>query len=163
THTCVACSTDGVPSCPDPDRPACQRSGALRGACTECSASNAALCGGVKPVCVPDLGVCGCAGPSDDPSCRAADSGLTCSRDCGGAPFGRVCDATTSGCVPGCRGTGGNGCPSEQVCSSMTDAIGRCDVAPATDGGADGRTDGGDGSTDGGAPDADGGGSIDGA
>jgi MYXO-CTERM domain-containing protein len=272
THTCVACITDGAPSCADPDRPACQRLGALRGACTECSATNAALCGGVKPVCVADLGVCGCAGPSDDRSCGAADSGLICSRaggfcvpgcgpaprngcptgqscldvmngvgqcsgamchadadcraplahcdlsggpdghcvqclfdtdcdaplvcdptkkkceecvsgatnntqcrpelagsqcltdgscgcladtDCGGATSGRVCDATTSRCVPGCRGTGGNACPSDQVCSSTTDTIGRCDAAPPTDGGADGGT---DGSSDGGASDADGGG-----
>ena len=236
-------------------------------------ATNATLCGGVKPVCVADLGVCGCAGPSDDRSCGAADSGLICSgaggfcvpgcgpaprngcptgqscldimngvgqcsgamchtrrglpraaralrspaaapdghcvqclfdtdcdaplvcdptkrkceecvpgattntqcrpelagsqcltdgscgcladADCGGATSGRVCDATTSRCVPGCRGTGGNGCPSEQVCSSTTDTIGRCDAAPPTDGGADGGT---DGSTDGGGADADGGG-----
>jgi MYXO-CTERM domain-containing protein len=221
----------------------------------------------VKPVCVSDLGVCGCAGPTDDRSCGAADSGLICSRvggfcvpgcgpaprngcptgqtcldivngvgqcsgamchsdtdcsaplthcdlsggpdghcvqclfdtdcdaplvcdptkkkceecvpgaasnpqckpelagsqcltdgrcgcaidaDCGGVTSGRVCDATTSRCVPGCRGTGGNGCPNPQLCSSATDAIGRCDT-PTPDGGADGSTDGGsDGSAEGG-------------
>jgi MYXO-CTERM domain-containing protein len=265
TRTCVACATDGAPSCPDPEQPACQRAGPLRGACTECTSTNAALCGGVKPVCVSDLGVCGCA---DDRSCGAADSGLICSgpggfcvpgcgasprngcpsgqtcldivnglgqcsgamchtdadcraplshcdlsgggtdgrcvqclfdtdcdtplvcdptkkkcqecvpgaasntqckpeqagaqcltdgrcgcladTDCGGVQSGRVCDETASRCVPGCRGTGGNGCPMEQVCSSMTSEIGRCGAAPSTDGGADGSTDGnaGDGGTD---------------
>jgi MYXO-CTERM domain-containing protein len=229
----------------------------------------------VKPVCVSDLGVCGCGGPSDDRSCGAADSGLICSgvggfcvpgcgptprngcptgetcldimngvgqcsgamchtdadchsplshcdlpagstdghcvqclfdtdcdaplvcdptkrkceecvpgaasnpqckpelagnqcltdgrcgcladADCGGVESGRVCDATTSRCVPGCRGTGGNGCPSQQICSSMTDAIGRCDAAPSPDGGTDGSTDGG--ASDAGADGRDAGGS----
>src|SRR5204862_103009 len=118
TRTCVACVTDGAPSCRDPDRPACQRSGPLHGACTECTATNAVLCGGVKPVCVSDLGICGCAGPSDDRSCGASDSGLIC------------------------RGAGGNGCPTEQVCSSTTAQIGRCDAAPPPDGGADAGRDG---------------------
>jgi MYXO-CTERM domain-containing protein len=63
--------------------------------------------------------------------------------DCGGVKSGRVCDTTTSRCVPGCRGTGGNGCPSEQLCSSTTDEVGRCDQAPPPDGGTDGSTDGG--------------------
>jgi MYXO-CTERM domain-containing protein len=276
TRTCVACLTDGAPSCPDPERPACQRAGPLRGACTECTTTNAAQCGGVKPVCVSDLGVCGCAGASDDRSCGASDSGLICSGagglcvpgcgpsprngcptgqscldvtngvgqcsgamchtdtdcrqplahcdlgggtdgrcvqclfdtdcdaplvcdptkkrceecvpgsastpqcrpelagdqcladgrcgcvadgDCGGVQSGRVCDAGTSRCVPGCRGAGGNGCPNEQVCSSTTNEVGRCDRAPPPDGGTDGSTDGGsDGSTDaadGGGTDAD--------
>ena len=58
--------------------------------------------------------------------------------DCGGVTSGRVCDAAASRCVPGCRGTGGNGCVNEMVCSSTTDEIGRCDERPMTDGGVDG-------------------------
>jgi MYXO-CTERM domain-containing protein len=220
----------------------------------------------VKPVCVADLGICGCAGPTDDRSCGAADSGLICNgaggfcvpgcgpaprngcptgqncldvtngvgqcsgalchsdadcaqplthcdlsggtdgrcvqclfttdcdaplvcdstkkkcvecapgetdqcrpelagsqcltdgrcgcladADCGSVNSGRVCDAAVSRCVPGCRGTGGNGCVNEMVCSSTTNEIGRCDERPMTDGGVDGSVDGGaDGGADGG-------------
>ncbi len=32
--------------------------------------------------------------------------------DCGGSDSGRVCDAATLVCIDGCRGEGGNGCPS---------------------------------------------------
>jgi MYXO-CTERM domain-containing protein len=260
TRTCVACTTDGAPSCPDPERPACQRSGPLRGACTECTSTNGTLCGGVKPVCLPDLGICGCA--ADDRACGAADSGLVCSGpggvcvpgcgtaprngcptgqtcvdvtsgvgqcsggtcqseadchspldhcdqstgpngrcvqcvfdtdcdaplicdptkktcvectvadttacrddlhgercltdgrcgctaddDCGSVTSGRVCDTTTSRCVPGCRGTGGNGCAPGDVCSSTTGTPGRCD--PGSTGGDGGAGDGGT-SSDGG-------------
>ena len=116
TRTCVACITDGAPSCPDPDRPACQRAGALRGACTECTATNATLCGGVKPVCVADLGVCGCAGPSDDCSCGASDSGLICS---GAGGF----------CVPGCGPAPRNGCPTGQSCLDIMNGVGQCSGA----------------------------------
>ena len=95
--------------------------------CLECTPSNATQC---KPElagsqCLVD-GRCGC----------LADA------DCGGVTSGRVCDATVSRCVPGCRGTGGNGCPTEQVCSSTTAQIGRCDAAPPPDGGADAGRDG---------------------
>jgi MYXO-CTERM domain-containing protein len=97
-------------------------------------------------------------GATNNTQCRPELTGSQCltdgrcgclvDGDCGGAQSGRVCDATTSRCVPGCRGTGGNACPMEQVCSSTTDEIGRCNPAPTSDGGVDGSTDGG---TDGGA------------
>jgi len=108
--------TDGAPSCPDPERPACQRSGALRGACTECTSTNSVLCGGVKPVCVADLGVCGCAGATDDRSCGAADSGLICS-----GPGGL--------CVPGCGTSPRNGCPTGQTCLDIVSGVGQCSGA----------------------------------
>src|SRR6185503_159802 len=38
--------------------------------------------------------------------------------DCGGAKSGKVCDATALTCGDGCRGTDGNGCPSDRVCTS---------------------------------------------
>jgi MYXO-CTERM domain-containing protein len=125
---CVQCLFDtdcDAPLVCDPTKKKCEE-------CVPGAASN--------PQCKPELagsqclldGRCGCATDAD----------------CGGATSGRVCDATTSRCVPGCRGTGGNGCPTAQVCSSMTDAIGRCDAAP-TDGGTDGgASDGGDGGGD---------------
>ena len=67
---------------------------------------------------------------------------LPCRRRMRRCQSGRVCDATASRCVPGCRGTGGNGCPNEKVCSSTTDEMGRCDARPTTDGGVDGGSDG---------------------
>ena len=51
--------------------------------------------------------------------------------DCGDATSGQVCDATKDSCVPGCRGTGGNGCPTGDDCSSTTNDIGQC-APPAT-------------------------------
>ncbi len=67
--------------------------------------------------------------------------------DCGGATSGTVCGAAKT-CGPGCRGTGGNACPSGQVCSSTTAAIGTCStVVPdaGTDTGTDSGSDGGTG------------------
>jgi MYXO-CTERM domain-containing protein len=40
-----------------------------------------------------------------------------------------VCDAKV--CKDGCRGTGGNGCPSGKVCSSTSNAVGTCQNPPA--------------------------------
>src|SRR5207245_516990 len=51
SHRCVPCSDDGPPSCLDPTRPVCQKSGPLAGSCTECSAQNASRCSGLRPVC----------------------------------------------------------------------------------------------------------------
>jgi MYXO-CTERM domain-containing protein len=253
TNTCIGCLADGAPSCPDPAHPACQKTGLLAGACTECSSASAALCGGSQPQCLAATGLCGCAGAAGDPACGAVDSGLVCSgpngfcvagcgpgrngcptgqacvgvvlglghceapaactadadcatptghcdtmegftrcvqclvdtdcpapfvcagdsktcvectptnqgacridlggarcvggdscgcatdADCGGVTSGRVCDATTERCVPGCRQTGGNGCPPSLVCASTGAVIGTC--GPAGDGGVDAGSD----------------------
>jgi uncharacterized repeat protein (TIGR01451 family)/MYXO-CTERM domain-containing protein len=77
--------------------------------------------------------------------CVSGDGGGICATDgdCGGPLSGLVCDASTSTCVPGCRGQNGNGCPVDQTCTSTDDSIGQC---VAADGGLDGGTlDGGDG------------------
>jgi uncharacterized repeat protein (TIGR01451 family) len=86
----------------------------------------------------------------------------TADTDCGGATSGRVCDQSASICINGCRGTGGNGCPGGQSCTSATSAIGTCYVpgtgGPTGTGGSDagidtggtgGSYDGGMGSLDG--------------
>lgn len=44
--------------------------------------------------------------------------------NCGTATSGQVCNAGT--CQPGCRGSGGNGCPADQTCSSLDGTIGAC-------------------------------------
>ncbi len=66
--------------------------------------------------------------PADDnPGCKL-DS------DCGYGASGLVCDPSGK-CVSGCRGVGGNGCPSGQVCSSTDSTIGTCQPGPAADAG----------------------------
>ncbi|AUX40187.1 cell surface SD repeat-containing protein [Sorangium cellulosum] len=60
--------------------------------------------------------------PADDnatPECEQ-DS------DCGNATSGQICDLAMNSCVDGCRGDGGNGCPSGQVCSSTDSTPGTC-------------------------------------
>ncbi|MFT3773061.1 MAG: MYXO-CTERM sorting domain-containing protein [Minicystis sp.] len=59
--------------------------------------------------------------------------------DCGDAASGKVCDDTTHTCVNGCRGSGGNGCPEGETCSSMSGAVGMCTSGT---GGAGGDADG---------------------
>lgn len=46
--------------------------------------------------------------------------------DCGNATSGQICDDMTHMCVPGCRGEGGNDCPSGQTCTSTTSGAGVC-------------------------------------
>jgi hypothetical protein len=46
--------------------------------------------------------------------------------DCGGPDSGKICDADAFQCKDGCRGLGGNGCPSGSVCSSVSVAVGTC-------------------------------------
>ncbi len=75
-----------------------------------------------------------CAAP--DPICDTAVSPHACVQclsdgDCGGMMSGVVCDTTMDTCIAGCRGTGGNGCPQGQTCSSTTSAIGTCSTPSA--------------------------------
>ena len=113
THSCTPCTADGAPSCPNPNRPACQQTGPLAGACTECTPTNAGLCVGAKPQCLPDTGLCGCAGPSADNACGSSTSGLVCS-----GPNGI--------CTPGCASAPRNGCPSGQTCLGQAAGLGVC-------------------------------------
>jgi uncharacterized repeat protein (TIGR01451 family)/MYXO-CTERM domain-containing protein len=64
-------------------------------------------------------------------SCPIATCACLADSDCGGPTSGTVCDNGNGGtftCIPGCRGTGGNGCMTGLVCSSTTSAIGTCAV-----------------------------------
>jgi uncharacterized repeat protein (TIGR01451 family)/MYXO-CTERM domain-containing protein len=51
--------------------------------------------------------------------------------DCGNATSGRLC-GQLGGCVEGCRGTGGTGCPMGLQCTSIDDTIGTCIDASTT-------------------------------
>ncbi len=77
---CVACAGDyaqGAPlTCPNPDFPACQTSGALTGACTQCSAAYPLLCNPEStPVCQPS-GWCGCAADEECPPADFCDTSI---------------------------------------------------------------------------------------
>ncbi len=78
-------------------------------------------------------------------ACLANDTcGCTTDSDCGGPNSGRVCLTPGSDlCSGGCRGTGGNGCPVGEVCSSSSHAVGQCTPAPPADGGSPNRPDSG--------------------
>jgi uncharacterized repeat protein (TIGR01451 family) len=171
TNVCVGCKSDA--DCTDPLKPACQPSGA----CGQCSATNAKLCTGSTPVCNTSKGVCvlctlGPSGNADQ--CKTSPDGPVCvagpndtvfcgcdqDSDCGNATSGRVCDTNVQKCIDGCRGKGGNGCPTALTCTSPDTTIGQC-VTPGTDAGADGASDtgsgGGGGGGAGGGPATDGG------
>ncbi|MDI1484076.1 isopeptide-forming domain-containing fimbrial protein [Polyangium sp. y55x31] len=69
--------------------------------------------------------------------------------DCGGPTSGMVCDESNA-CVEGCRGSGGNACPSELECTSMDGSIGQCvDPTGAGGGGTGGGGTGGGDTADG--------------
>jgi hypothetical protein len=55
--------------------------------------------------------------PADDVECQT-------DMDCGDAASGKICIA--GACAPGCRGTGGNGCPDGQRCTSTDGKPGTC-------------------------------------
>ncbi len=150
THTCQPCSSDE--HCTDPNFPACQPDGS----CGECSAGNTSKCPSSAPVCVG--GKCAACTPGPNaPECQHDPNGPVClvnpepvcgcdtDDDCGGAQSGRICE--NDKCVDGCRGEGGNGCPTGESCSSTTAAPGVCGEIPppppATAAPADSDDDGG--------------------
>jgi fimbrial isopeptide formation D2 family protein/MYXO-CTERM domain-containing protein len=149
THVCTGCVTDD--DCADPALPACQPSGT----CGQCSATNDKLCIGEKPVCNEQQGICVLCtlGPDGDASkCKDDPKGPVCvagmgsavhcgclmDSDCGDPMSGKVCDSVTATCTDGCRGVGGNGCPTELECSSKDSSIGTCGPITSGTGGAGG-------------------------
>ncbi len=87
----------------------------------ECVTS--AVCAPPRPVCNPVTQLC---------------VGCLSDADCGTIVSGRVCDVAAALCVDGCRGSGGNACPTGQLCTSTSGAVGRCYV-PGASGGAPGN------------------------
>jgi len=150
THTCVGCETDA--DCLDPANPACQPDGS----CGMCSETNDSLCVGTQtPVCDTLQGVCVmctpgpqgdatlCENDPDGPVCIAGPNdtvfcGCVTDSDCGAIDSGRVCDTTVQLCIDGCRGMGGNGCPTELECTSPDTTIGECVEGQGGSGGSAG-------------------------
>ncbi len=134
-----------------PDGLVCSSSDATIGTCEDPNPPECVIdadCGNIDSgrVC-SDEGVCidGCRGVSGNACpegkvCSSTDGTIgTCDDappppcsddvDCGAADSGRVCDASV--CVDGCRGSGGNGCPDGQVCSSQDATVGTCSPEPS--------------------------------
>ena len=65
-------------------------------------------------------------GDPNDPADDVAEPECTTDADCGSETSGTVCDDETKVCIEGCRGNGGNTCPSGEVCSSVDETIGTC-------------------------------------
>ncbi len=72
-----------------------------------------------------------------DPADDKNEPECTKDADCGGATSGMVCAAATLTCGPGCH-EGGNGCPSDKVCTSTTTTVGVCQDSSAGGGGQGG-------------------------
>lgn len=117
TGTCGPCTGDGpAGGCVDPKRPACNTVLPLAGACTECSGTNSTLCGGAKPQCQTQVGLCGCSDRDGDMECGTANSGI-------------ICNGPVGICVPGCsEAPMRNRCPSPQMCSATGGPVGSCIV-----------------------------------
>jgi uncharacterized repeat protein (TIGR01451 family)/MYXO-CTERM domain-containing protein len=116
---CGPCTGDGpAGGCTDPARPACNTVVPLAGACTECTITNITKCGGAKPQCQTQVGLCGC-------SDRDGDS------ECGGNLSGVICNGPVGICTPGCSGAPmRNGCPPPQACIPPNGPVGVCNVPP---------------------------------
>jgi hypothetical protein len=65
-----------------------------------------------------------------DPNDPADDNPPACAKDadCGVPTSGKVCAGGV--CAPGCRGSGGNGCPTGAECSSKDESVGFCKALP---------------------------------
>jgi len=64
---------------------------------------------------------------------KCVATSCTTDANCGGATSGFICMSNL--CVEGCRGASGNGCPSDQVCTSTSSTAGTCEPATTFDGG----------------------------
>ncbi len=166
TGTCVSGCVDDT-TCPNGTH--CFDPGAGTGVCVPCLTNTD--CAG-NQVCTPQH-TCGECTPTDTQNCDPNGNGGACrpngqcgcntDADCGGLDSGRVCDDTNKVCRTGCRGTGGNKCPTGLRCTSTTNAIGQCVTDPGQDGGiTDGGIDAGDAGKDGGGTTTDAGPRTDG-
>ncbi|PKN39487.1 MAG: hypothetical protein CVU63_15745, partial [Deltaproteobacteria bacterium HGW-Deltaproteobacteria-20] len=121
------------------------------GSCGECSATNVSLCEVPEPLCNTSVGECvpcyvdvngtsvGCESAEEGGVCisstaGAAHCGCESDADCGALYSGRVCDPSTSMCIEGCRGEGGNRCPQAEQCTSQDTSIGACSTPGNTPG-----------------------------
>ncbi|MFO0758156.1 MAG: DUF11 domain-containing protein [Byssovorax sp.] len=138
THMCgPGCRGMDGNGCPDGQL--CSSSDATIGMCFTCNtdadcgaADSGQVCDDTSKTCVP-----GCRGKDGNGcgsglKCTSLDAtigacvGCNTDADCGDSKSAKVCDDQTKLCIEGCRGKDGNGCPSEQTCSSTDATIGTC-------------------------------------
>jgi MYXO-CTERM domain-containing protein len=128
-HVCVQCLNN--PDCSG-STPVCDTT---TNHCVQCTAMQTSACLATGPgsACIASSETCGCAMDSD----------------CGGA--GRVCNTSTNTCQSGCRGSGGNGCPPGETCSSSDNTIGMCEAASTSSSSSSSSSSSGAGGADAGA------------
>ena len=138
TYTCIdGCRGTGGNGCPTSE--ICTSNDGNIGACVGCVAdgdcggpTSGKVCDASAQQCVDGCRGMGGNGCAPGVACTSTDGSIgacvTCAADadCGGPESGKVCEASTQICVDGCRGQGGNGCPSSAVCTSMDGAVGAC-------------------------------------
>lgn len=152
TSQCV----DGCTGEPDkgcPGSKLCTSSDATVGQCVGCITNDD--CGGKDSgwLCSAGSRECesGCTANPDEGcpgsmTCTSTDGtvgvceGCVTDSDCGATDSGHVCDAATTRCIDGCRGEGGNGCPSSEHCTSTDATIGSCEAGAGGTGGAGGTS-----------------------
>jgi uncharacterized repeat protein (TIGR01451 family) len=152
TNQCrVGCRGIGGNGCPASE--VCSSSDASLGMCVACvtdshcgTALSGRICDFTTHACLDGCRGQGGNGCPTTTVCTSLDltAGVcvqcTSDANCGNALSGKVCDAATYTCRDGCRGVGGNGCPSDVLCSSVDNTIGMCvsNVAAAGAAGAAG-------------------------
>jgi uncharacterized repeat protein (TIGR01451 family) len=117
----------------------CTSTNAMIGQCVECiqdsdcgGPMSARVCDGATHMCADGCRGTGGNGCPTGDVCTSIDMTIgqcvVCAKDsdCGGPMSARVCDGTTHMCGDGCRGTGGNGCPTGDVCTSTDMTVGTC-------------------------------------
>lgn len=163
SFSCQPCQADK--DCSNPLFPACQSDGS----CNECSKSNQNNCKDDEPVCNVSSGTCTVCIPDpngDSSKCKGNPKGEICvigsnntylcgctkDSDCGTEFSGKVCNTITLECQDGCRGEGGNKCPTGigLSCTSQDSSIGNCVSNPENtdDKCSDGKDNDGDGKVD---------------
>jgi hypothetical protein len=105
----------------------CKPDGANGNGCTRGAQCSSGVCAGDGQCGEPDGNPCGSRLLCRSGACGPNNvcGGCLADGDCGGPMSGRVC-LPNNVCGPGCRGSGGNGCPSGQSCSSTGNGIGSC-------------------------------------
>ncbi len=136
--TCMSepCNSNGDCKAPTP---VCDTLGQPQ-VCVQCiNDSDCPMANGMPQVCDGKNHCVQCTSMNSK-NCSASSTGSAClgnetcgcamDSDCGGPTSDRICDMSSGTCGAGCRGMGGNGCPSPMVCSSKTSAAGVCETAP---------------------------------
>jgi len=65
-------------------------------------------------------------GGETDPNDGSDDVPVTQCEDDSDCDTGEVCDSLNLVCIDGCRGVGGNGCPTGEECTSTDESVGDC-------------------------------------